>query len=94
MTEPDMIERISGVAIMCRGVPVALPRPYRHHHIIQALAEMGEETPITGRQGFFTNKGRFVGRREALGIAKASGQYGKGLNPSRDLPDLYSEDLW
>src|SRR5438309_5200012 len=37
------------------------------------LASTGYE-PINGTQGFLTTYGRFVGRKEAVGIALASGQ--------------------
>lgn len=89
MTEP---ERILGVAIMCRGVPVSLPEPYRHHHVIRALAYLGEDTPINGEQGFVTSAARFVNRVDAKALAVAAGQY----NPTVEggLRELYSEDLW
>lgn len=40
------------------------------------------------KQGFFTNKGRFVTRREAAQIAMLAGQILEGV----DI--LFSEDLW
>lgn len=42
-------------------------------------------------QGFVTNTGRFVGRVEALAIAKQAGQAIKKNGSKRYL---YSEDLW
>lgn len=40
-------------------------------------------------QGFITNKGRFVGRKEALEIAVKNNQL---INPARS--ELYSEDIY
>lgn len=40
------------------------------------------------KQGFFTNKGRFVGRSEAADIALAAKQIDKPIKI------LFSEDLW
>ena len=49
-------ETIVGVAIeVTPGRVFALPRPYRHHHVIRVAANLGEKTPIIGEQGFVTN---------------------------------------
>lgn len=44
---------------------------YRHHDIIQRFAGELEISPYA--QGFYTSKGRFVGRHEAMCIAYKSG---------------------
>lgn len=67
---------------------------WRHCYIGITMVETGAcPRPYPGgdAQGFITNVGRFVGRVEALAIAKAAGQtILKHGNP--DV--LYSEDLW
>lgn len=52
----------------------------------------GCERPDRHEQGFVTDRGRFVGREEALAIATAAGQiqYRCGGDDIR----LYSENLW
>ena len=65
------------------------PQPARHHHVIQVVRAAGL-TAHGGIQGFITEDGGFVDRREGASIALASGQI-KGLGWP---PDLYSEDLW
>lgn len=68
-------------------------RPGRHHHVIHGLhALTGLRTHGGNEQGFLTNTGRFVGRREACEIARAADQIAgpKEGNPA----ELYSEDLW
>lgn len=61
----------------------------RHHEIIfrhHSTAVLPEH-----EQGFLTNEGMFVGRKEALKIAMAAKQVKKKTgNPS----ELFSEDLW
>lgn len=92
----DETERIIGVAIKyANGITCSLPRPNRHHHIIRALAAMGVDhpTPASSVQGFVTDSGRFVDRREAGRIADATGQAKRTVG-SRVGGDLYSEDLW
>lgn len=64
-----------------------LPAPARHHHILHYLARPDFHV----EQGFLTSTGRFVSRKEAMGIAVAAGQ----VSPSKvQSPDLFSEDLW
>jgi len=87
-----MTERIAAAAIQY-GATISLPPPARHHTIIQTMdLEMGvggaSATP--DRQGFITDKGRFVNRVEAFYIASQSGQI---VNQAQG-PQLYSEDLW
>jgi hypothetical protein len=84
---------IEHVAIMYEGKLWSLPRPNRHHNIIRVIAAcngVGIKGPNV--QGFLTDQGRFVDRKEALQIALAAGQV---LNPD-DVRGarLYSEDLW
>lgn len=66
-----------------------VPKPLRHPHIIHRLVQRGFKKPIKGEQGFLTSEGKFVGRVEALEIAKRAGQI-------KETPHskLYTEDLW
>lgn len=61
---------------------------YRHHDIIRRFH--GEISRYPEDQGFYTSKGRFVDRRDAMIIAKNAGQFDK--NSSKEI--LYSEDLY
>lgn len=83
-------ETIVGVAIQSlEGIVYTLPPPNRHNHVIVMMGRptFKQKCP----QGFITNTGRFVGRREAFLIAEKSGQ----LIRKTGQPDqLYSEDLW
>lgn len=77
------------------GAVWTLPRPARHHVLIQAYHQAhrghGAYLPITtSSQGFVTSKGRFVDRAEAERIARAAGQVKGELIGS----ELTSEDLW
>lgn len=61
---------------------------YRHHDIIQRFGK--DELDLT-KQGFYTSKGRFVGRTWAWFIAIEAGQVRYTSN-SNSL--LFSEDLY
>lgn len=92
-----MPERITAVAIKVGAMVVHMPEPYRHHDIIGKLP-FGYT--LGGQQGFLTNTGRFVDRREAKRIAEAAKQIianerdAKGVPFKRTHPELFSEDLW
>ncbi|MEE9923742.1 MAG: hypothetical protein PBV01_10320 [Brucella anthropi] len=87
-------EFIVAAAIHHGGI-IFLPRPARHHTILQA---METEMQIGGvinpqQQGFITSTGRYVNRTEAWYIAQAAGQIIRKTS-GEDTPNLYSEDLW
>ncbi len=84
-----MSERITNVAVRYGDKVVEVPRPYRHHNILQVAEQLGFRTTPDG-QGFMTDAGRFVGRAEAARIAIAAGQ----VETLIAGPDLYSEDLF
>ena len=76
---------------------------YRHHDIIRRFHGIVSRYPED--QGFYTSKGRFVNRKEAMVIAMAAGQvrntyYGRKplMEAYNDgdllVKDLYSEDLY
>jgi len=84
-------EKITGVALLNKyGRLWSLPRPHRHFHLF-ALAAFCNQDPEPCKQGFTTNKGRFVDRKEARRIAEDQMQIQVGANKSEIL---YSEDLW
>lgn len=67
-----------------------MPAPARHHHILHSMPPLNPVVPPEA-QGFLTSTGRFVTRKEAMGIAVSAGQV-----PASKVtaPDLFSEDLW
>lgn len=84
-------ERIVSVAISAFGIVASLPAPARHGDVLRKLWDFNQ-TVVVGedRQGFLTNTGRYVNRRDAAAIALAARQVDKLIS----APDLYSEDLW
>lgn len=71
-----------------------LPRPNRHHDIIQHLRAIGYDGPVCGeRQGFLTSDGIFARRKPALMVAVRAGQVEreKCTSPGHGL---FSEDIW
>ena len=73
---------------------VSAPPPARHYSLLHSLPDDIVKTLGPDDQGFLTSAGRYVGRKEALGIVLAAGQ------PQIDHPALnvggrlFSEDLW
>lgn len=63
----------------------------RHHEIISMIVRHMGIRPVTGKQGFVTNEGRFVDRKEAARIALEAGQVKELKSGSGEL---FSEDLW
>lgn len=80
------------------GDIIASPRHYDSifHLTVKMLtaekqAVWNKHSEVT--QGFLTNRGKFVDRKEALKIARAAGQIlKKSGNPDSD--ELFSEDLY
>jgi hypothetical protein len=71
------------------GIVHTLPRPNRHHNILNLLFEQGIKSHLDG-QGFVLDDGTWVDRVTAAQIVLQNGQCERLLSP----PDLYSEDLW
>lgn len=67
---------------------VTSPPPARHGTLMHPLPQ---HIPADD-QGFITSTGRYVGREEAMRIAKASGQ--KMTDGPHRSDKLFSEDLW
>ena len=68
-----------------------LPKPNRHCHVIAMLVKSGFPKPVTGTQGFTTDNGIFMDRKEAAIYAITEGQINE-LQWTKD--NLFSEDLW
>lgn len=87
-----MSGRIEAAAIMFRGGAVSVPRPGRHPDVIKEIIRRfgltEKDWPVIGEQGFITDDGHFVGRREAARIAHEAGQ------TTQRLARLFSEDVW
>lgn len=84
-------ERIVSAAIYWGGI-ISLPPPARHSDILATMQETMHISYIIPNtlQGFLTDKGRYVNRVEAFGIAYRACQF---LDSPKG-PELYSEDLW
>lgn len=68
----------------------SLPKPNRHHNIIQFIFETNGYYEQNSVQGFLTTDGKFVDREEAMIIAKDNNQVKETIM----LTKLFSEDLW
>lgn len=89
----NQTETIETAAIRANGTIFSLPRPGRHCDVFKDMRENHGIENVLGpdNQGFVTSTGRFVGRQEAMRIAKAAKQIERG----KFQPDtLFSEDLW
>lgn len=74
---------------------ISFEAPARHVKIREALKEQGKtdwEIEKHYEYGFLTDKGTFLDRRQALGLAEHNGQIELGKN---DCPGrLISDDIW
>jgi len=82
---------ITHVAIKHDDIVYALPKPKRHCHVLAMMKALGIKPPCGRYQGFVTDTGTFVDRKEGARIALASGQIVE-LQFTDD--ELLSEDLW
>jgi hypothetical protein len=90
---------IIAAAIKFGTVIAFVPAPGRHHNVLQALHD-NHGTRTLGydveTQGFLTDKGEFLNRRDAFKHVRECGQ----KMQRREGPgyysgdELYSEDLW
>lgn len=82
---------ITHVAVRYKGDVYALPKPYRHHHIIhQITMTTGDFLSEAAQQGFLDDLGTFLSRTEALAHAI---QWGQTIRRTHSTL-LFSEDLW
>lgn len=84
--------RITHVAIWHKEHLIGLRAPKRHHDIIND-PETPPEVAMHGIQGFLTDEGTFLPRREAFVLAERNGQLNRRPG-GYDGPELFSEDLW
>lgn len=86
-------EKIAGSALRHpNGLIFTGFSPLRHHHVIRAMDQVGMGgIDNTLDQGFITNTGRYVGRIEAMFIAKKEGQTKETTDSKYQL---HSEDVW
>ncbi|MFA5071212.1 MAG: hypothetical protein WC511_02465 [Candidatus Pacearchaeota archaeon] len=85
------MEKIIGSAIKQDGIIFYCLRPGRHPNVIYMMVkDFLLPPPIKGKQGFVTESGKFLSRRQAFVLAKKNGQLSKNLIGSI----LTSEDLW
>lgn len=87
--------RIIAAAVRLNGVTLSLPPPARHYHIVNTLTETlgasdGVRYASPDDQGFLTDDAKFVGRIEAMTIAREAGQI---IKPTLHR-ELFTEDLW
>jgi hypothetical protein len=64
-------------------------RPGGHRNVIDLMVSESVKPTAAHRQGFRTSRGRFVGRAEALKVARAAGQVGRKTGR-----ELFTDDLW
>jgi hypothetical protein len=92
---------IVAAAVRINHCVCSMQAPARHHDILRQIAGLfdpGERPAATYEaetQGFLTDAGHFLGRREALVHARDCGQVLKrkpGIGYQGD--ELFSEDLW
>ena len=87
-------ETIVGVACKAYGKLYQLPKPNRHHNLLDIIfAEQGGETQVASDEdGFITSTGRYVNREDGLLIAQAANQI---INERHVRgTELYSESVW
>lgn len=84
-------EQITGVAIRdLDGKVWSLPAPNRHYNVIHMIyTETKQQVPRNWAQGFVTESGRFLTRRQARMVAQKTGQFTGEVRGT-----LTSEDLW
>lgn len=78
-----------------------VPAPARHYHVLTYLSDIYGGVPKqdwaheSEEQGFLTDTGLFLNRKEAMIHAKACGQFKRDTSPGKYNGDkLFSEDLW
>lgn len=83
--------RIATAAVRVGEAVFTLPRPARHCDVRRLIVVETERVPRECTEGFVTECGRFLNRRQAGTVARASGQTEKLKWPHIGLN---SEDLW
>lgn len=85
---------IMGVAYKFNELVVCLPRPMLHRHCLEYATDVlkldGYIASQDSNQGFYTQSGKFVDKREAFYIAKARDQL---IDPNQKEQILLIENL-
>lgn len=85
---------ITHVAIMRGERIIQLPKPKRHHHLLEKLIKVYKQSSSIGWiQGFMNSEGNFLDRKEAYIHAIMCGQL-KAKDRLSGSKILTSEDLW
>lgn len=89
---------IVAAAIRRNGLIFTMPRPARHHTILNHMAQKEEIDAIDVEQGFLTNDGQYASREEAFVTARRCQQIDVDKSRSSGMSwgqrHLFSEDLW
>lgn len=88
-----LMESIVGVAFHIDGLTISLPRPACHADLIPLVAPRLVDYVGQDVQGFITNEGRYVDRREAFQLAQEAGQVMYHLEEAKSGL-LASEMMW
>lgn len=87
--------KIKGVAVKFNKIMVCLPEPKRHCDCFRFAKEtlgVKRELGAPGdNQGFYTEEGIFLNRKQAYIVAEKAGQI---VNPDQGRGVLFSENLW
>lgn len=84
-------ERITAAAVQINGYTFSLLPPARHAECLWLMHAIFPTEVYPERQGFLTDRQRFVGREEGKLIAARAGQL---LPTHSSSQHLFSEDLW
>lgn len=86
---------ITHVAVKFDDVIYIYASPKRHHDVLHLMHALGIECDGTEEQGFYTNQGTFLDRKQAFYVAAYNGQLNRDPDPSKyQGNELFSEDLW
>lgn len=89
--EMSTLPTIVGVAVQTAFAVYWLPKPNRHHDVLQSVP--GDI--VDGEEGFLLDDGSFLGRRGAMQLAKDNGQFKRKRGKQYyQGSELFSEDLW
>lgn len=89
-----MYEQIIGVAIHKRGITFVMDQG-RHAWLIPDVYDFCGERVKINEQGFVTNLGRYLDRREAAALVMKTGQVNEEtIEELKKFNVLVSEDLW
>lgn len=91
---------IIAAAIKFGDLVCFVPKPGRHHNVLHNLVYnygTGHRTAVSYEQeiqGFLTDKGEFLNRRDGLTYARERGQVIRPDVGGYQGDELFSEDLW